>query len=210
MTREEYLESQRGQPYGTIIANQPTLPTVGSIRGENLRDVVAILAGGLQYRLDTASSGPVRTALLTAFKYLSLPDYAINLSLPENAALLAQAVADGLVTQDESDRFFYLATYDKSLHGITRQDCVAYFGAVISAPASIGYSSQIRVETSSDTPDQSPLRVEVSENGQTWQYAATIHISKAGVYYADIRPSRRQREARYISEYQINAVLSAE
>lgn len=98
MTKSEYLESQRGKTYSVVVAEQPMETVVGSIRGNNLRDVVAILAAGLQYRLDTmtlpAEAEPLRAALLTAFKYMTLPDY----GQPRKLRWRCEYVLDGAVS----------------------------------------------------------------------------------------------------------------
>lgn len=109
------------------IIKSKTVPAVGSIRGADLRNVVSILAAGLQHRLDNASESKTRTSLLTGFKYMTIPDYAFNLSSPVVDSLIKDAVTEGLVTQDEYDMFIMLATYQKPVFPeVTLRDIIEY------------------------------------------------------------------------------------
>lgn len=108
-----------------------SVPTIGSIRGADLRDVVSILASGLQHRLNTATipeeAEPLRTALLTGFKFMTIPDYAFNLASPEVSGMLQMATAVGLVTNDEYNKFVNLATYQKpAFPDVTLRDIIEY------------------------------------------------------------------------------------
>jgi hypothetical protein len=104
-----------------------TTPVIGSIRGADLRNVVAILAGGLQYRLDNAPESPIRTALLTGFKNMTIPDYAFNMADPTVAYMLDIATQLGLVTPDERLQFYTLATFMKPVWpGVTIKDIVQH------------------------------------------------------------------------------------
>ena len=208
MTKNEYLESQRGKTYTQIIAEQPMETVVGSIRGDNLRDVVAILAAGLQHRLDTmplqTESEPLRTALLTAFKYLALPDYGINLSLPENAGMLQSAVAVGLVTQDESDKFLQLASYERPLYNITRQDCVDYFGTEwnVIDPT---HNRAFTVTLTQPLPEPASIIVQYQEiyDGweSAWKHATALTVHEQGKYRADTPYNGYERRFQWRCEY---------
>ena len=104
-----------------------TVPVIGSIRGADLRNVVAILAGGLQYRLDNSPESPIRTALLTGFKNMTIPDYAFNLADPQVAYMLDIATQLGLVTPDERLQFYTLATFMKPVWpDVTIKDIVQH------------------------------------------------------------------------------------
>lgn len=212
-TKTEYLESQRGKTYTEIVADQPVDGMIGSIRGENLRDVVAILAGGLQYRLENAAPSIYKTALQTAFRYMTLPDYAINLALPENAALLSGAVDLGLVTPAESNKFYELATYTRLLHNITRQDCVDYFGpAWAELEETEAHTLVVRLLQS--MPEQSCIVVEIQdiyEDGtlSNWYYATALHGLTIPKEYTVRLPSNGYpRRLRWKCEYPLSGTVS--
>lgn len=214
VTKNEYIASQLalGKTHSQIIAEQPMVDVVGSIRGDNLRNVVAILAGGLQFRLDTAPESPIRTALLTAFKYMMLPDYAINLSLPENAGLLENAVQVGLVSSDERAMFFALATYQRPLfESLTIYDIVA-----VESPAKVLLgdwqvltdvnTTRLMLTLHSDMPEPTLVRIEMREshNGvdwTTWRRVSHFYdVQSAGVYYQQIPFNGLLREVRVRGE----------
>lgn len=187
MTKNEYLESNRGLPYSQIIAEQPQDTIVGSIRGDNLRNVVDILAKGLQFRLDNAEPSPLRTALLTVFKYLLLPDYAINLSLPENIGLLEKAVNVGLVEPTERDQFIALASYTKPRFNLSIADCVDYFGTGGPLEAiCVSGGNRYRLDITNDMPEPQFVRIEYSlkiEDLQgPWILAAQVYVPNKGAH----------------------------
>lgn len=212
MTKSEYLESQRGKTYSVIVAEQPMEAVVGSIRGDNLRDVVAILAAGLQYRLDTmtlpAEAEALRTALMTAFKYLALPDYGINLALPENVGLLQAAVAVGLVTQEESDKFFQLASYQRPLHNITRDDCAEYFGTGWNElPETRG--QRLTLQLNGRTPEPTHIVVQMQDLSGEWEHATALHgIQSAKPYSAPLPYYNQPRKVRWRCEYALNGAVA--
>lgn len=213
MTKDEYLESQRGKTYTQIIAEQPMLDVVGSIRGENLRDVVAILAGGLQYRLDNAvlppEAEPLRTALQVAFKYLDLPDYAINLSLPENELLLLQAVTTGLVTQAEADKFLTLATYQKPEFNLTREDCAEYFNGNAWNEIEATDKQWLQVQLNTTAPEPTHIVVQWQASNGEWYHATAIHGLLAPVQYRAQLPFYGvARKLRLRCEYLLDAVVT--
>lgn len=212
MAKQQYLESQRGKTYTQIIAEQPMETVVGSIRGDNLRDVVAILAAGLQYRLDTMQLPPevepLRTALLTAFKYMTLPDYGINLALPENVGLLQAAVAVGLVTQAESDKFFQLASYQRSLLNVTREDCAEYFGTGwVELPETDGRTFTLQLNRR--TTEVTHIVVQMQDLSGKWEHATALHgIQSCKPYRAELPYHGQPRLIRWRCEYQLDGVVS--
>lgn len=215
MTREEYLESQRGKTYTEILAEQPLEGAIGSIRGENLRDVVAVLAGGLQHRLDNMSLPtdyePLRTALLVAFKYLTIQDYAINLSLEENVTMLQMAVAVGLVTQAESNKFFELATYTFPKFNLTRQDCAEYFNPGWHYIDST-HNRAFTVEVTEPLPESATIVVQYQEVYDGWQSdwknATSLIVHQQGKYRADTPYNGYERRFQWRCEYTITGSVA--
>ncbi len=212
MSKAEYLESQRGKTYSEIVANQPMVDVVGSIRGDNLRNVVAILAGGLQYRLDNAPDSELRTALLTAFKYMMLPDYAINLSLAENIGLLQASAKVGLVTQVEYEQFISLATYQKPEFDITREDCANYFGGSDWQEFSTS-NATVNIWLKTKAPEPTHILIQhqdVLPDGSLsdWRHSTAVHgIELVGEYQAAI-PTKAGRSYRWRCEYALDCVVS--
>lgn len=208
MTKQEYLESQRGKSYSDIVKNQPMETVVGTIRGDNLRDVVAILASGLQYRLDTKvlpeEAEPLRTALLVAFKHLGLPEYGINLALPENKQMLESAVAVGLVDKKEADRFIELASYERPLLNVTREDCAEYFNpGWHELPAT--HDRGFTVDLLEDLPESTTVVVQYKEiypdRESAWRHATSLNVHQQGKYRADTPYNGYERRFQWRCEY---------
>ncbi len=212
MTKQAYLESQRGKPYSEIVANQPKVNVVGAIFGENLRNVVAILAGGLQYRLDNAPDSELRTALLTGFRYMTLPDYAFNLAATDVHDLLQKAVNAQLVTPDEYALFLQLATYEKPQFEITREDCADYFGGMDWQPLATS-NSVVNIWLKTKAPESTHIVIQhqdVLPDGSLsdWRHSTAVHgIELVGEYQAAI-PTKAGRSYRWRCEYALDVVVS--
>jgi hypothetical protein len=195
-----------------------TTKVIGAIRGDNLRDVVAILASGLQYRLDNAPDSPLRTALLVGFRYMGLQEYGFNLAEPKVHGMLQMAVHEGLVTADEYAEFLQLATYDKPLYPtVTTRDIVKHFEPhltdvgqwrVIEQVA----TKQLRLQLRKDLPEPSSVTIEMRESNdnQTWsawrRVAQFSGVHEAGNYYQAIPFNGLQRQVRWRgTEYALDA-----
>lgn len=211
MTKNEYIASQiaAGKTHSQIIADQPMVDVIGSIRGDNLRNVVAILASGLQYRLDTSPDSPIRTALLTAFKYLSLPDYAINLSEPANAALLDSALAEGLVTIQEKNLFIQLATYQKPLYDITKDDFLGTWFELGERPGNL-LSFTLKTKAPEATYILIQSRDIFSDDARgDWSHNTALHgVEAARVYRIHVRNESGRQELRWRCEYSLNVEVA--
>lgn len=212
MSKDVYLNSQRGKSYTAIVREQPMVDAVGSIRGDNLRNVVAILAAGLQFRLDNAPSSPLRTALLTAFKYLTLTDYAINLSLQENVQLLQNAVTAGLVTADEYAQFIALATYQKPELHVTRDDCIRFYGGNIWNVLDATDTRKLRFRLNTLPPEPTVIIFEAQDcradgSKSDWYYATALHVDVSRDYCFDIPHNGYARSIRWRCEYPLNAII---
>jgi len=203
MNKTEYIESRNGELHSVIIATQPTESVIGSIRGDNLRNVVAILAGGLQYRLDNAEDSPLRTALLTAFKYLTLQDYSINLALPENAGMLRLANSHGLVSDDELAQFFALATYERPLYNITADDFV---GEWVEIPPTD--SRSITFTLNKKAPEQTYILIQWQDKAGDWYHATALHgVEAVKSYTAALPYDGEPRALRWRCAYALDVVV---
>ena len=218
MTLSEAIESKRGLPYQQIFdeLSEETVSVLGAIRGENLRDVVAVLASGLQYRLDTMTLPPefepLRAALLVGFRHISIPDYAFNLAQPDVMGMLLQAVQVGLVSNSEHDKFVALATYETAKYpGLSYRDIIANFEPEL---VDIGAWSEpfeyqggkLFLTLTQALPEPSLVRIEVSEsiNGENWTAFKRIshfyEVSDAGTYSTDIPRTNLKRRIRWRGE----------
>lgn len=226
MTLTEAVEQHRGKSHVEIftILSAETVESIGSIRGDNLRDVVDILAKGLQDRLDKMVLPdyvePIRTALVVVFRYMHLPNYGINLSLKENSDLLQSAVQVGLVTQGESDKFFSLATYQKPKYaGLTLKEIIA-----IAEPELLNVGEwqelivtnqrRLVVNSQPHVVEHPTMQVQVSEshNGTDWtewRNAMSFGVP-TGVSFHPIVQSDLQRRFRWRGVYyKLNLTVEA-
>ncbi len=212
MNKADYLESQRGKTYTQIVNEQPMVNVVGAIFGENLRNVVAILAGGLQYRLDNAPDSEIRTALLTGFRYMTLPDYAFNLAAPDVHDLLQKAVNAQLVTPDEYALFLQLATYQKPQFEITREDCADYFGGMDWQPLTTS-NATVNIWLKTKAPESTHIVIQHQDtlpdgSLSDWRHSTAVHgIELVGEYQAAI-PNKAGRVYRWRCEYSLDCVVS--
>lgn len=216
MTKDEYLESQRGVPFSQIIANQPTVQTIGTVRGADLNDVVTVYAAGLKHRLDAAADSTTRTALLTAYDNLTLEGFGLNFAVPEVMGMLLLGVQEGLVTADERDKLLGLATYNKPEHNITLQDCVAYFGLGDWAELDIASSRTLMLVLHAALPESAPVRVEMREshNGEVWSAWERVgqfkDVRDAGIYYMNLPNNGLRRQIRWRGAvYAVNGTVEA-
>jgi hypothetical protein len=224
MTLTEAIESKRGLPYAQALTElrSETVSTIGSIKGDNLRDVVAVLAGGLKHRLETAAVSALRTALLTGFEYMGLPDYAFNLAAPDVSGLMSMGVSAGLILPEEHARFIALATYQKPVWPtVTLHDVVAHFEPAL---VDVGdwltvdnvASNRLQLRTTVAMPEPTMVSVEMSESedGVNWtEYKRVNHfynVHKADFYFAAIPNNGLQRKFRVRGEiYRLTGTVKA-
>lgn len=192
-----------------------TVPQVGKIEGEDLRDVVSILASGLQDRLDKAADHPVRTALRVGFEKMSIKDFGFNLADPKVSGMLDQGVALELVTEDERSEFYRIATKQvPEFPGLTLRDLVALVHPDQTdvgpwKEVEVGSSRVLALTLEVALPEPSLVRVEMSESldGITWtawrRVSHFYDVESPGLYLADI-PGQRpgvQRRLRCRGEF---------
>lgn len=225
MTLNEAIESKRGLPYAQAFdeLRAETVSTVGAIRDANLRDVVSILASGLQYRLDTMALPvevePLRTALLTGFKYMTLPDYAFNLAMPEVMGMLLAGVQVGLVTETEKDKFIGLATYKTAKYPeLTLKDILAYFEPALiddqwhELPVTDARTFVVRLATA--LPEKSNIVIQMQDQyseseASDWYHATALHgLNAVREYTAALPHNGYPRKLRYKCDYVLNAAVS--
>lgn len=223
MSLLESIELLRGNSYQEIFAQLSSrkVSTLGAIRGDDLRDVVSILAAGLQYRLETAAPSEIRTALLTGFAYMALPDYAFNLAQPNVMGMLALGVQEGLVTEEERNQFVQLATYDALEYpDLKMVDIVEYLepellnvGEWVSVEP---LTNKLRLRLTEEMPESTLVRIEMSESddGIDWtDYKRVNHfygVYKPDFYFASIPNNGLQRRIRVRGEtYRLTGTVQA-
>lgn len=220
MTLTEAIELKRGKPYQEIFAelSAETVQHIGAIRGDNLRDVVSVLAGGLQFRLESAEHSAIRTALLTGFKYMTLPDYAFNLAQPEVMGLLLAGVQSGLVAETEKDKFIALATYQASKYPeLVMKDIVAYLNPELidgqwhELPVTGARTFVVRLAAA--LPEQSHIVIQMQDqydgSASDWYHATALHgLNAVREYTAALPHNGYPRKLRWKCEYTINAAVS--
>lgn len=214
MTLSDAIESKRGKSYQEIYLelSSETVSNIGAIRADNLRDVVSILASGLQFRLESAEPSAIRTALLTGFKYMALPDYAFNLAQPDVMMLLLGGVDAGLINEEEKDKFIALATYETAKYPeLTFKDIVEHFEpdlVNVGEWSELVYSGgKLALTLAQSLPEPSLIRIEASESldGKNWTAFKRINhfydVFEAGLYLTDIPRSNLQRKIRWCGEH---------
>jgi hypothetical protein len=209
MTKQEYIDSQRGKTITQIINDQPMIDVIGSIRGANLRNVVDVLAKGLQRRLDLAPDSELRTSLRVVFSHLGLNDYQINLSIKVNADMLRAAVGAELVTPAEAAEFFALATYQRPQYAITRED---FGGEWVELEPTDGRTLQLRLNARA--PEQTHIVIQMRDTypdgtESDWYHATALHgVELARVYRAALPHNGSARRIRWRCEYVLAADVS--
>ena len=214
MTLAEYLESKRGLSYTQIIAEQPTVDTIGSITAEHVQEMTTILAEGLRLEVDSYIATEQTKQLYSAVKvalsaeHIYSPDFKINFSLPNIWGTFQLAVQAGIILQSSADKLVNLATYKKKTLNVTRQDCIDYFGPDWTTPISIGSSRQIEITLHQDSIENTYLVFEMSRDGVNWTAAGSVHgLYKSGVYLGSIPPYGTSRLIRWRGEYDLDVTI---
>lgn len=208
MTKNEYIQSRLGELHSVIIATQPTTSVIGSIRGDNLRNIVSILAAGLQDRLDNAPASEIKTALVTAFKYLSLPDYAINLSVPGNMAMLDIAHSLSIITTAERAELIRLATYEVPVYDIRKED---FYNEWYELPATSAPTLTLRL--TEKPPETTHILFHMQDQyddntSSDWYYATALHnVSIVKEYKIPVPFNGHPRKIKWCCDYQLKCKI---
>jgi hypothetical protein len=130
MTLQTEIESRRGKAYPEILSEIQaiTRDVIMPIEGQDLRDVVTVLASGLDYRLQMAEPSPLRSGLMRAFNSMSINEFGFNLSDPVVAQMLVLGVSAGLIDVNERLWFYAIATKQVPTYpDVQLIDVVKYF-----------------------------------------------------------------------------------
>lgn len=211
------LEARRGKPYTQILEEilAITHDVISPIEGRDLRDVVTVLASGLDHRLLMAEPSALRTGLMRAFNSMSIAEFGFNLADPVVAQMLDAGVNAGLVDVNERLWFYGIATKQVQTYpDLTLLDVVKYFqpGLVDGEWHDLGVSSGtlVTLHLSSRPPEATSIIIEVQDLSGEWCYGSAIggvYVAKPS-YSAPIPYFGQARGIRWKCDYLLNGVVS--
>jgi len=213
--REELNSSiYQGKSYNEIVDILLTvkIPVLGTIAGDDLRDVVTMLCEGIAFRLKTAPLTEGRVMLETAFDKMSIDNFQFNFAAPKVVQMLQHGVTLGLISEDERDKFYQLATKLVPVwDGVTVRDVVqcmephllelnTWTNVDVLEPACRWVEFQLATEI----PEKDVLVIEISlsRDGILWTeyspYLVIPNIQKPNIYIAPLPPGGNfQRKLRW-------------
>lgn len=218
MTKNEYLESQRGKVYSQIVAEQPTEMVQGSLLKLHYQELKTILgAGGLRDHLDTFGvTNEFERKALSAVnetfteQYMADADFKVNFTIPEIMAAFNQVVALGVIPEPIGQQLLNLAKYQRSVYNITILDCVQYFEP---EKLNIGdwnvltvtNKSRLFFKLKTATPEIAAVRIETRQSHDgvhwsNWERTMPLIVQEAGNYYHNFPRSNLIQELRYRGE----------
>ena len=212
----EAIEAKRGLPYDQILKElkEETIDVIRPIEGKDLRDVVAVLCSGLDYRLSQAPDSPLKSALVRAFNSMSINEFGFNLTDPVVSALLDAGVAGGLVDVNEKLWFYGIATKqepkypDVTMEAIVRQLDPQLIDETWHeiAETSLG---RLRISLNTKTPEQTYVLVQMSEEEGKWFHATAVHgVHEVRPYYALVPNNGVPRKLRWKCVYALDATVT--
>lgn len=221
MTLQEEFEARRGLPYTQILNEVAALTNdvIMPIEGKDLRDVVTVLASGLDHRLQMAEPSELRTGLIRAFNSMSINEFGFNLTDPVVVQLLDLGVSQGLIDVNERLWFYAIATKQVPKYPeLKLVDVVGYF-----EPSKVNNSWFELAETvnrtitfriKENTLEQTSIVVQmqdVYEDGtfSDWYHATAIHGIKVAKEYSGTLPSNGYpKKLRWMCNYTLNVTVS--
>ncbi len=206
------------------ILSSQSIPVLGAIAGDDLRNVVSILCQGIAFKIKTMPTNPVGVALETAFDKMTLQNFQFNFAAPDVVMMLDMGVSAGYITEDERSEFYKLAVKQKPLwEGLTIKDVIAAKNPeLLNNPfIEIGeikpFQTTFVVHLVADLPaeDTLVLQESLSINGSLWADYKTVTvesgIQKAGLYPITIPAnSKFRRRLRWrCNTYNASGIISA-
>lgn len=217
MTRNDYLESQRGKTYTQIVAQQPTELVQGSLLKLHYQELKTILgAGGLRDHLNTfvVDNEHKRRALAAVNEtfteqYMADADFKVNFALPEIMTVFNQVVALGVIPETIGQQLLDLAKYSKQLYSITREDCINYFNPGWTE-IPVTTAQRLNIKLNNRAPETTSIIVQWQDAIGDWYHATAIHgIEAARDYQASLPFYGAPRKLRWKSEYLLNVQVTA-
>jgi hypothetical protein len=220
MTKNEYLESQRGKTYTEIVAKQPRETVQGSLLKLHYQEIKTVLAAGLRLHLnifvaDTIEKQSALTALNETFDpdYLANDDFKVNFNVDEVMDHYQRCIDVGALPQVFATRLIDLAKYERPALNVSREDCAAYFGGNIWNEIDATEARLLKVRLLTATPEPTLIVVQMKENygdGESdWVHATTLRdIGAVRQYVAELPYHGFSRRLRWRCEYAIAPVVS--
>ena len=214
-----------GLSYQQILSKlqEQTVPLLGAIAGDDLRDVVTLLCSGIAYRIKMAETNPIAIMLKTAFDNMQLQNFQFNFASPKVTAMLQIGVDHGFILEEERAEFHRLATKQIPVWpDVTIKDIVSAIhpeklsqGNLVELGEVPSNVQTLVLTVVCDLPENETVTIEqsVSLNGAAWSNYSRLTqkpgVGQAGVYFIDIPilPKYRRRLRWYTSNYHIDGVL---
>lgn len=218
MTKDEYLESQRGKTYTQIIAEQPMETVQGSLLKLHYQELKTILgAGGLRLHLQTfVADTPEKQFALSAAnetfteQYMADPDFKVNFTVQKVLDAFNATVALGVIPQEIGQELLDLAKYQRPVFGLTREDCAAYFGPAGWVEIAESSAQRINIQLDSKAPETTSIIVQWQDASGDWYHATAVHgILAARVYQASLPYYGTPRKLRWKCEYMLDVAVTA-
>ncbi len=212
MTKQEYIESQRGKTYTQIIEEQPMETVQGSLLKKHYQELKTILgAGGLRLHLNTfVADTPQKAFALTAVnetfteEYMADEDFKVNFTVPAVLDTFNAVVALGVIPAEIGQQLKDLAKYKRPVFNITREDCANYFNPGWNElPAT--HDRAFTVDLLEDLPESASIIVQYKEvypdRESAWRHATSLNVHQQGKYRADTPYNGYERRFQWRCEY---------
>lgn len=221
MTLQAEFDARQGKPYPEILSEIQAITedVIMPIEGRDLRDVVTVLASGLDYRLQMAEPSPLRSGLMRAFNSMSINEFGFNLADPVVAQMLDLGVSAGLVEINERLWFYGIATKQVLKYPeLKLVDVIGYFepekvnNSWIELAETTNRTITFRIKES--TLEQTSIVVQmqdVYEDGtfSDWYNATAIHGIQVAKEYSGTLPSNGYpKKLRWMCNYTLNVIVS--
>lgn len=219
MSLEAEFEARRGLPYIQIFneVQAITHDVVGPIEGKDLRDVVTVLASGLDHRLQMAEPSALRTGLIRAFNSMNINEFGFNLADPLVAQMLDLGVEAGLVEVNERLWFYGIATKEIPTYPELKLiNVINYF-----EPSKVDgqwheisatHDRAFTVDLLEDLPEAATIVVQYKENygdrESAWRHATSLIVHQQGKYRADTPHNGYERRFQWRCEYAITGSVA--
>lgn len=216
----------QGLSYSEVLTKlkEQTYPALGAIGGDNLRDVVTLLCGGIAYRIKQDPNNPVSVMLATAFDKMTMNAFQFNFAAPEVVQMLNLGVSAGFILEEERDKFNQLATQQKpvwpdvSIYDLVQ--CLDPYQISLNTWVETGevepIARQGMLQLVAALPEQDFLILEmsVSPNGSMWGDYVQVNVLTQILnpdYYVITLPSKGNLKRRFRwkgGKYKLNGIMT--
>lgn len=223
MTLQAEFDARQGKPYPEILSEVRAITedVVMPIEDKDLRDVVTVLASGLDYRLQMAEPSPLRSGLIRAFNSMSINEFGFNLADPVVAQMLDLGVSAGLVEVNERLWFYGIATKQVPKYpSVQLIDVVTHFEPALldgqwhELPSTSAHT--LVVKLTGAMPEEAMIEIEIQDQYQDGTVSdwypnnALYGVHKAKRYVHGLQNNDCPRKVRWKCEYVITGTVSVE